>query len=101
MKLAFLGAGNMAAAMVEGLIAKGAFARPGRIACMGGTGSSAASLSAGGRASVSPGLFDELTARAGTLVVAFKPQHLAARRPAPRVPSPRNGSSSPSSPERP
>jgi len=42
-EIAFLGAGNMAAAMVEGLIAKGAFA-PQKIVCMGGSGSTARAL---------------------------------------------------------
>jgi pyrroline-5-carboxylate reductase len=78
-EIAFLGAGNMAAAMIEGLIAKGAFA-PGRIACMGGSGTSAAALSARTGIRLARSL-DELTGRSGILVVAFKPQHLAAADP--------------------
>ena len=42
--IAFLGAGSMASAMVEGLIGKGAYS-PGKIACLGGSGASAAALS--------------------------------------------------------
>jgi len=74
-EIAFLGAGNMAAAMVEGLIAKGAFA-PGKIACMGGSGASAKALSAKTGIRLA-GSLHELLARAGVIVVAFKPQHLA------------------------
>jgi pyrroline-5-carboxylate reductase len=77
--IAFLGAGNMAAAMVEGLIASGAYP-PERIACMGGTGSTASALASrtGIRHARS---LDDLLAGAGTLVVAFKPHHLAAADP--------------------
>ena len=42
--LAFLGAGNMAAAMVDGLIA--AHTAPTSITCLGGAGRSAATLAA-------------------------------------------------------
>jgi pyrroline-5-carboxylate reductase len=74
-QIAFLGAGNMAAAMVDGLIAKGVFA-PGRIACLGGSGSSGPALAkrTGIRLATS---LEDLLSGAGTLVVAFKPQHLA------------------------
>jgi pyrroline-5-carboxylate reductase len=78
-EIAFLGAGNMAAAMVEGLIAKGAFA-PARIACMGGSGASAKNLSAKTGIRLA-GSLHELLSRAGILVVAFKPQHLASADP--------------------
>jgi pyrroline-5-carboxylate reductase len=78
-EIAFLGAGNMAAAMVEGLIAKGIFA-PGKIACMGGSGASAKALSAKTGIRLA-GSLHELMARAGILVVAFKPQHLASADP--------------------
>jgi pyrroline-5-carboxylate reductase len=73
--IAFLGSGSMAAAMVEGMIAKGAYA-PARIICMGGTGKSGLALSqrTGIRLAESA---EELLAGASTLVVAFKPQHLA------------------------
>jgi len=73
--IAFLGAGNMAAAMVEGLIAKGVFA-PGKIACMGGSGATAAALAARTGIRLASSL-EDLLSGAGTLVVAFKPQHLA------------------------
>jgi pyrroline-5-carboxylate reductase len=74
-EIAFLGSGSMAAAMVEGLIAKGVYA-PAKIACMGGSGTSAAALSerTGIRLARSA---DELLSGADALVVAFKPQHLA------------------------
>jgi pyrroline-5-carboxylate reductase len=74
-KIAFLGAGNMATAMVEGLLARGAVGTE-AIACLGGSGATAAALAArtGVRQARSlEGLLEE----AGTLVVAFKPQHLA------------------------
>jgi pyrroline-5-carboxylate reductase len=78
-EIAFLGAGSMAAAMVECLIAKGAYP-PGGIACIGGSGRTAALLSAktGIRHARS---LEELLGNADTLVVAFKPQHLAAADP--------------------
>jgi pyrroline-5-carboxylate reductase len=74
-EIAFLGAGSMAAAMVEGMIAKGAYA-PGKIICMGGSGVSGPALSkrTGIRLAAS---LEELLAGAGTLVVAFKPHQLA------------------------
>ena len=65
----------MAAAMVEGLIAKGAYA-PGKIACMGGAGR-AAPPSPSARASGSRPRSRTSWRGADTLVVAFKPQHLA------------------------
>jgi|SRR5580658_7160242 pyrroline-5-carboxylate reductase len=74
-EVAFLGAGSMASAMVDGMIAKGAYA-PGRIVCMGGTGASGPVLSERTGIRLARSL-DELLAGAGTLVVAFKPQHLA------------------------
>jgi pyrroline-5-carboxylate reductase len=73
--IAFLGAGSMATAMVEGLIAKGAYA-PGKITCRGGSGTSGAALAKRTGIRLASSL-DELLAGAGTLVVAFKPQHLA------------------------
>jgi pyrroline-5-carboxylate reductase len=74
-EIAFLGAGFMASAMVEGLIAKGAFA-PGKIICMGGKGASGPTLSERTGIRLARTL-EELLQGAGTLVVAFKPQHLA------------------------
>jgi pyrroline-5-carboxylate reductase len=72
--IAFLGAGSMAAAMVDGLIAKGACA-PARMICMGGSGGSAPALSkrTGIRLARSQ---EELLANADTLIVAFKPKNL-------------------------
>jgi len=72
-KVAFLGAGNMAAAMVDGLLATGVPAAS--LACFTASGKSAAALAArtGIRHARS---LDELLADADTLVVAFKPQHL-------------------------
>jgi pyrroline-5-carboxylate reductase len=74
-KIAFLGSGNMAAAMVGGLIASGAYP-PAGIACIGGSGGTAAALSARTGIRLARSL-EELMDGAGTLVVAFKPQHLA------------------------
>jgi pyrroline-5-carboxylate reductase len=78
-EIAFLGAGNMAAAMIEGLIAKGACS-PGKIACMGGSGATAAALSQKTGVRLAKSLVD-LLGHATTLVVAFKPQHLASADP--------------------
>jgi pyrroline-5-carboxylate reductase len=77
--IAFLGAGHMAAAMVEGLIAKGAYPA-GRISCMGGSGTTAAALSERTGIKLARTL-DELMDGAGTLIVAFKPQHLSSADP--------------------
>jgi pyrroline-5-carboxylate reductase len=74
-ELAFLGAGNMAAAMVEGLIARGAY-RAGQIACLAGGGPSAPRLAGRTGIRLAPSL-ESLLGGAHTLVVAFKPQHLA------------------------
>jgi pyrroline-5-carboxylate reductase len=73
--IAFLGAGHMAAAMVEGLINKGAYL-PDKISCLGGYGTSAPVLAARTGIRLAQTI-DELLDGAGTLVVAFKPQHLA------------------------
>jgi pyrroline-5-carboxylate reductase len=74
-RIAFLGAGNMAAAMVEGLLAAGSFV-PAEISCLGGTGKSAPELAnrTGIRLAVD---LEDLCRDADALVVAFKPQHLA------------------------
>lgn len=74
-KLAFLGAGNMASAMVDGLLAKGTVA-PSDLTCLGGTGRSAAALAARTGIGLAASL-DDLTGRPDTLVIAFKPQQLA------------------------
>ena len=78
-EIAFLGSGSMAAAMVEGVIAKGAYL-PGKIVCMGGSGTSGPALSKRTGIRLARSL-DDLLAGADTLVVAFKPQHLAAADP--------------------
>lgn len=78
-KIAFLGAGNMAAAMVDGLIAQSSEARS-RLICLGGGGKSAATLA--GRTGISlAASLEELLQSADLLVVAFKPQHLASADP--------------------
>ena len=76
--LAFLGSGSMAAAMVDGLIAKGV--HPSSMACLGGGGRSAPALAArtGIRLAAS---IEDLLRGAGTLVVAFKPQNLSSADP--------------------
>ncbi len=78
-KVAFLGSGSMAAAMVEGLLSKGTY-EAGQIACMGGSGTSGPALSKRTGIRLASTL-DDLLAGAGTLVVAFKPQHLASADP--------------------
>ena len=69
----------MAAAMVEGMIAKGAYA-PGQIACMGGKGTTGPALAkrTGIRLAAS---LEDLLSGTDTLVIAFKPQHLASADP--------------------
>ncbi len=77
-RIAFLGAGNMAAAMIDGLLAKQAAATD--LVCYTASGKSAAALAA--RTGIKHARsFDELLAGADTLVVAFKPQHLASADP--------------------
>lgn len=77
--IAFLGAGNMASAMVDGLLAKDPAAR-GSLACLGGPRGSAARLAA--RTLIREARSaDELCAGADVLVVAFKPQHLVSADP--------------------
>lgn len=78
-KIAFLGSGNMAGAIVDGLLAKQA-ATAADLICLGGDDNTAAMLQARTGIAVAHTL-DELLAEAGTLVVAFKPQHLAAADP--------------------
>jgi pyrroline-5-carboxylate reductase len=75
-KIAFIGAGNMAGAIVTGLLSQKVCA-PADIACLGGAGASAARLAAaaGIRLATTP---EDLLANADIVVVAFKPQHLAA-----------------------
>ncbi len=75
-KIAFLGAGNLAAAMVDGLIAQGATAKS-DLACFTASGHSARALAVR-TGIVQATTLDELLDGADLLVVAFKPQHLAA-----------------------
>jgi pyrroline-5-carboxylate reductase len=74
-KIAFLGAGNMAAAMVDGLLAQ-SHCNPSDLICLSGSGKTATALAARTGILVASDL-NELTARADLIVVAFKPQHLA------------------------
>jgi pyrroline-5-carboxylate reductase len=73
-KIAFLGSGNMAGAIVDGLLANRA-ATPDDLICLGGDDDTAARLRdrTGIAVAATP---EELLREAGTLVVAFKPQHL-------------------------
>jgi pyrroline-5-carboxylate reductase len=77
--IAFLGAGNMSSAFVEGLLGNQAVTPPDLI-CYGGADDTAAMLaSRTGIAAAST--LEALMADFDTLVVAFKPQHLAAADP--------------------
>lgn len=78
-KIAFLGAGNMASALVEGLLANGA-AEKSELICYGGADTTAATLAARTGIAAASSL-EELTTEFETLLVAFKPQHLAAADP--------------------
>ncbi|HEU5081641.1 MAG TPA: pyrroline-5-carboxylate reductase [Opitutaceae bacterium] len=77
--LAFLGAGRMASAIIDGLIANGIYTKD-RLICLGGSGKSSAALVQRTGIRLANTL-DELLAQADTLVVAFKPQHLASADP--------------------
>lgn len=77
--IAFLGSGNMAGAIVDGLLARHA-ATPADLICLGGDDNTAAQLQTRTGIAVARTL-DELLGEAGTLVVAFKPQHLASADP--------------------
>lgn len=74
-KIAFLGAGNMASAFVDGLIGNKA-AAPADLVCFGGNDPTAGNLAARTGITAARSL-EELVAGMDTLVVAFKPQHLA------------------------
>jgi pyrroline-5-carboxylate reductase len=77
--IAFLGAGNMASAIVDGLLGNKA-ATASDLVCYGGADDTAAKLS--GRTGIAAAAsLEELTKDFDTLVVAFKPQHLAAADP--------------------
>jgi pyrroline-5-carboxylate reductase len=74
-KIAFLGAGNMASAFVDGLLGKQA-ATGSELICYGGADDTAANLAARTGIAAARSL-EELVAEFDTLLVAFKPQHLA------------------------
>jgi pyrroline-5-carboxylate reductase len=74
-KIAFLGTGNVATAMVEGLLAKGTVSNRDLI-CLGGTGNSARRLVAKTGIGYA-GSVGELFETADVLIVAFKPKHLS------------------------
>jgi len=74
-KFAFLGAGNLASAMVDGLLAKGTVAKFDLI-CLGGAGRSAPDLAVRTGIGLAKSL-EELARQADALVIAFKPQQLA------------------------
>jgi pyrroline-5-carboxylate reductase len=73
-KIAFLGAGNMASAFVEGLLGNNAAAKSDLI-CYGGADNTAATLSARTGIAAASSL-EDLVTDFDTLLVAFKPQHL-------------------------
>jgi pyrroline-5-carboxylate reductase len=74
-KLAFLGAGRMAGAIVDGLLASGA-KRPEEIFCLGGAGTSARALASRTGIQLASDLAT-LAEGADVLVLACKPQQLA------------------------
>lgn len=78
-KIAFLGAGNMASAFVDGLLGQHA-ATPAELSCFGGADATAANLSTRTGITHAQSL-DALLSGADALLVAFKPQHLASADP--------------------
>jgi len=78
-KLSFIGSGRMASAIVDGLLAKRVLA-PADICCIGGAGTSAALLASRTGIRIGRSLADALDG-AETVILAFKPQHLAAADP--------------------
>jgi len=78
-KIAFLGAGNMASAMVDGLLSRGPM-QPTDLICLSGSQKTATALA--NRTGIRlAGSLESLLDDSDTLVVAFKPQHLAAADP--------------------
>ncbi|PTX92628.1 pyrroline-5-carboxylate reductase [Opitutus sp. ER46] len=78
-KIAFLGAGNMASAFVDGLLGRRA-AQAAELMCYGGADATAATLA--GRTGIGHATsIEQLLEGADTVVVAFKPQHLASADP--------------------
>ncbi len=77
--LAFLGAGRMASAIVDGLVAQGGY-RPADLICLSGSGQTAQALAQRTGIRLATTL-EELLREADILVVAFKPQHLASADP--------------------
>ena len=76
--IAFLGAGNMAAAMVDGLLAKQVSAT--RLRCYSGSGKTATTLAS--RTGITQAAtLPQLLEGADAVVIAFKPQHLASADP--------------------
>jgi pyrroline-5-carboxylate reductase len=74
-KIAFIGSGRMASAMIDGLLTKSIYV-PADISCVGGNGQSAPALAA--RTGIQLGSnLEEVIASSEIVVVAFKPQHLA------------------------
>ena len=73
-KIAFLGSGNMASAMVGGILSKG-LAKPDEMITLGGQGATAKALSEKTGIALAANA-TALLSEAPTLVVAFKPQHL-------------------------
>ncbi|MEX2044602.1 MAG: pyrroline-5-carboxylate reductase [Opitutus sp.] len=78
-RIAFLGSGNMAGAIVDGLLAKQA-ATPGELICLGGDDDTAATLGARTGIGIARSL-EDLLGEADALLLAFKPQHLASADP--------------------
>lgn len=78
-KIAFLGAGNMASAMVDGLLAQSTVAKSDLI-CLGGSGQTASQLAARSGIRLAKSLA-ELTQESDVVVIAFKPQQLSAADP--------------------
>lgn len=74
-QIAFLGAGNLASAIIRGLLAKQVYL-PGELACTSRTGGSAQKLAAATGITAESDL-PRLLAGSHTIVVAFKPQSLA------------------------